>query len=63
MNCIFTKKMKNIIIRSIRSMSMLKLKENRGIKNYLGRTRILMVAMMVIMAVVASLWEIGRAHV
>ena len=40
---------------------MLKLKENRGIKNYLGRTRILMVAMMVIMAVVASLWGLKKA--
>lgn len=37
---------------------MLKLKENRGIKNYLGRTRILMVTMMVIIAAVASLWEL-----
>ncbi|MBQ6414269.1 hypothetical protein IJI28_01430 [Candidatus Saccharibacteria bacterium] len=40
---------------------MLKLKENRGIKNYLGRTRILMVAMMAIMAAVASLWGLKKA--
>ena len=40
---------------------MLKLKENRGIKNYLGRTRILMVVMMVLVATVASLWGLKKA--